>query len=171
MDQPCRVYGIVLLSVIAIIALLAGISGHLIVLKYQDAQIQTARAKAKDLAERVEIYQANGGSYPQSFEAMAVPQPCSGAQLFTPESVIDPWGQIFQLRIDKDEKGNDRIEVFTFAPATGERISNLARTAELPAGPLDHTAMVVTLALIAALGVVTWAFRERGARWSNRTAR
>jgi hypothetical protein len=150
MVQPYRAIGIVIVGVVA-----ASAAGCIFE-RYGESQVHVARAKALDLATKVELYYVNNGEqYPANLEVLTQPQPGGLSPLCAPEAILDPWGQEYQLQIFKDESGENRVEVFTFGP--GGRISSL----ELPvAGPPDRTALIVTFGLVVALLVVVWLFRE-----------
>jgi hypothetical protein len=155
MVQPWRAFGIVIIGAVA-----ASATGCIFERYGEDARI-TARIKARDLASKAELYYLqNDNKYPPNIEWLAEKQPNGLSPLCSQEAIMDPWGREYQLRIDKDEKGNDRIEVFTFVPATGERISNLGSPAGPPEGPPSYTAMIVTIGLVVALLVVVWLFKE-----------
>jgi general secretion pathway protein G len=114
------------LVVVAIIVMLAGIGGYLIIQRYQDAQIQTARAKARDLATKVELYYVNNGNqYPANLEVLTQAQPGGLSPLCTPEAIMDPWGREFQLDVKTDGSGNERVIIFTQGPRG--QITNLDR--------------------------------------------
>jgi general secretion pathway protein G len=112
------------LVVVAIIVMLAGLGGYLIIQRYQDAQVSTAKIKSKDIAAKVEAFYVNNGDYPPNIQALMLPQPNGGNPLCTEEALMDPWGKPFQIATPTDAAGNIRVEVFTLSPR-GQRISNL----------------------------------------------
>lgn len=111
------------LVVVAIIVMLAGIGGYLIIQRYQDGQVSAARIKAIDIAKKVEAFYVNNGDYPTGIADLIKPQPKGGQPLCDDQAVTDPWGKPFQVQLGNDAMGNQRVEVFTVSPR-GQRISN-----------------------------------------------
>ncbi len=83
-----------------------------------------AITRAKDIAVKVEAFRLTQGRYPASIEDLIKEKPDGSQPLLPDEAVRDPWGKTFQLKIEKDANGVERVEVFTLGPR-GQRISNL----------------------------------------------
>ncbi len=114
------------LVVVAIIVMLAGIGGYFIIQRYEDAKISFAKTRARDIEAKIGTYYVNNGVYPQNgIQDLVVTQPNGMQPLLPQEAVLDPWGKPFQVTLEQDAQGTDRVIVFTVSPR-GQRISNLA---------------------------------------------
>jgi len=112
------------LVVVAIIVMLAGVGGYYIIQRYDDAKVQLAKTRARDIAAKVEMYYIqNNSTYPDSIEALTQPQPSGLEPLLPREACIDPWGKPFTITQEADAGGVQRIVVWTTNPK-GLKLTN-----------------------------------------------
>jgi general secretion pathway protein G len=114
------------LVVVAIIVMLAGLGGYLIIQRYDQARGDAARIKAKDIANKVEAYYIKMGDYPANGLAdLIVPFPDGTEPLCTEDAIKDPWNQVYRVEVQQDNNGTRRVIVSTRSPR-GQVITNLA---------------------------------------------
>jgi hypothetical protein len=114
-----------LLIVGAIIVLLAGWVGYMLLEHYDVGHESRARVDCAILSAQVETWKINNGQYPTSIEQLAQQQP-NGAALVKPEMVIDPWGKRYQIDPTGQHNGGLRADVFTTTPR-GVLVGNFSK--------------------------------------------
>jgi general secretion pathway protein G len=110
------------LIVVAIIVILASVSGVYVFRAYEDAKISTARAKAISLATACQQFMVKYERYPESLNELI--QPPSGNQPFVePDALNDPWGKQFTYDQSGQHNNGLKPDVYTTTP-TGEVVGN-----------------------------------------------
>jgi hypothetical protein len=64
-------------------------------------------------------YTKTGGVYPLALKALVVKDPNTGAPpllLDGDKAITDPWGAPYQFKVQVDEKGIERLHVWTISP-------------------------------------------------------
>jgi general secretion pathway protein G len=110
------------LIVVAIIVILASVSGVYVFRAYEDAKISVARTAAINLGKACETFMVKYDRYPDSLNDLI--QPPSGAQPFVePGLLTDPWGKPFQYDASGTHNGGLKPDVYTTTPH-GEVVGN-----------------------------------------------
>jgi general secretion pathway protein G len=113
-----------ILIVVAIIVMLAGISGYYVMERYEDAKLQNAKIKVKQLTQHADAWRlGNGDQYPPSLDALAQAQPNGGAPFAALDELMDPWGKPFQYDPSGGHNGGMKPDIFTTGPR-GQTIGN-----------------------------------------------
>jgi hypothetical protein len=100
------------------------LKGNALVKSRWEATEALAVIRAKDIANQCEIYYLKHGQYPEGIEALTKDQPDGSKPLLPTDSILDPWGKKFQLSIEKDSNGIERVIVTTSSP-NGKKLSSL----------------------------------------------
>jgi hypothetical protein len=80
-----------------------------------------AQSQAKKIQSAIRLYHDRRGKFPDSLDQLLTPMgggdpPEGGESLIT-----DPWGKRFRFEVEADDKGNERVVVWT-TDHHGERI-------------------------------------------------
>jgi general secretion pathway protein G len=106
-----------ILVVVAIIVMLAGISGFYVMERYEDARASNAKIKVKQLTQHADAWRlGNGDQYPPSLEALVQDQPNGGRPFALPEELMDPWGKPYQYDPSGGRNGGMKPDIFTVTP-------------------------------------------------------
>src|SRR4051812_7109598 len=98
------------LIVVAIIVILASVSGVYVFRAYEDAKINVARTNSINLAKACETFMVKYDRYPESLNELV--QPPSGAQPFVEPSLLtDPWNKPFQYDASGAHNGGLKPDV------------------------------------------------------------
>jgi general secretion pathway protein G len=115
-----------ILVVVAIIVMLAGLSGYYVMQRYEDAKLSDARIKVKMIGDMVQQYRLqNGDQYPPSLEALTQPGPLGSQPYSDMQGLMDPWGKPFQYDPAGQHNNGLKPDVWTTTP-NGGTIGNWA---------------------------------------------
>lgn len=105
-----------ILVVVAIIVVLAGIATVSVFRYLEESRISTARSSCASLANMAKSYILNSGSPPNSLQDLLNPPDGRQRYVESPDMLVDPWGQPYQLAVTEDSTGNPEVEVYTQRP-------------------------------------------------------
>jgi hypothetical protein len=114
-----RVTGVILAVLAAAFAVLIGATVRHLGPNMPDQ----ALLQARKIAEAIHYYHRRTGSYPESLDRLAMPIGDGGRPHLEDWefAITDPWGKRFNFEVVTDEKGDERVVVWT-TDNRGERI-------------------------------------------------
>jgi general secretion pathway protein G len=102
------------LVVVAIIVMLAGVGGYLVVQRYEESKVSRAKMDVRGLAGQIQQYKLSYHEYPASIDMLAMPRD-GNAPMVRQDALIDPWGKPYQFQLP-DETTTFEPIVFTVSP-------------------------------------------------------
>lgn len=115
-----------LLAVMAIIMVLAGLGAFAVVGQMQKAKVNEAYIKMGKIEQAAKEYYISAGSvWPTSVMDLVQPLPDGSSPIMEGGvmAVTDPWQQQFQITVQNDEAGSERLVVTTINPKTGLQLT------------------------------------------------
>lgn len=113
-----------ILVVVAIIVVLAGVGGMIMLPQVDEAKKKTALSNVRGaLTNAAQGYKLSNGNYPDSLAALTQPQPNGGPPLLEPDAVVDPWTKPYQYDPNGPRNGGNKPDIWTQSPK-GEIIGN-----------------------------------------------
>ena len=113
-----------ILVVVAIIVVLAGVGGMVMLPQLERSKKNTALTQVRGaLSTAVQTYYLNEGKYPDSLQALAQPTPSGGKALLEPDALNDPWGHPYQYDPNGSRNSGNKPDIWTQAP-DGKTIGN-----------------------------------------------
>jgi len=110
-----------MLVVVAIIVVLAGIGGAILLPQLDAAKVKAARTQAKHISSMCENYAADHGDYPPTLETLSLPDDMlNNSPRCDHKDLMDPWNREYQFQ--HDEHG--RMVIFTLNPKNQQQISS-----------------------------------------------
>ena len=113
-----------ILVVVAIIVMLAGVGGYFVIQQYEGSRISKAAIDANTLSQQVEMFYVKYDRYPASLQELAQAGPNGEAAMLSPDKLLDPWNQEYQIDVNGANNGGLKPDVFTKHPKTGKVIGN-----------------------------------------------
>src|SRR5260370_35821429 len=112
-----------MLVVVAIIVVLAGIGGAILLPTLDKAKDDTDRAQAHTVAEACKHYQINNDTMPNNTQVLTQPDPNNGNKPYlSQDAILDSRKQPFQIDPSGQMSGTE-VDVFT-TNKNGEKIGN-----------------------------------------------
>ncbi len=112
------------LVVVAIIVMLAGVGGYFVIQQYEGSRISRARIDANTLSSLVETFYLKNDQYPATMQDLAQQQPNGEPALCSPDKLLDPWNQMYEIDVNGANNGGLKPDVYTKHPKTGIVIGN-----------------------------------------------
>lgn len=112
------------LVVVAILVILASVATFAVVRYMRDAKLNQATLQMQKIEQACKAYfTQTGGNYPQSLQELVVPGQ-AGPPLLEggADAITDPWGKPYNIDLESDSVGNQRLVVFT-TDDYGQRIT------------------------------------------------
>jgi general secretion pathway protein G len=109
-----------LLIVVAIIVVLAGVGGAILLPRLEETKVKAAKVQAKNIASACEQYAVDNGDYPQSVDALVQPDAEGNAPRMEQGAILDPWGQRYQIGAPRTQGGKPTV----FTQHGGKTISS-----------------------------------------------
>jgi len=109
------------LVVVAIIVMLAGVGGYLVVQRYEESKVSRAKMDVHGLAKQIEQYKISFHEYPASMEQLAQPRD-GNAPMVRADALYDPWGKPYQMQLP-DGGNTFEAVVYTTSPK-GQTVSS-----------------------------------------------
>lgn len=108
-EPPSRSRGFSLMElmvVIAILGILATIVAKNVMPMIGKGKVNAAKASIQSLKEAVTLYYTNNNKLPDSLEVLAQPDPnyFDEAYIESEDSLIDPWGNPYELKVEGSRK-------------------------------------------------------------------
>ncbi len=112
-----------MLIVVAIIVVLAGIGGAILIPQLDKAKESAAKIQAKSVAAECEKWYADYDEYPTSVDQLIQGDETNdGRPRMEQNAILDPWGQRYNIT-QQDNSG----KVYVYTEHKGKRYSNLDR--------------------------------------------
>jgi general secretion pathway protein G len=105
-----------ILVVVAIIVVLAGVATVSVFRYLEESRISAARSSCVTLAKAAQSYIVTSGSPPNSLQDLLNPPDGRQRYIESPDMLIDPWNNPYQMSITEDSTGNPEVEVYTQRP-------------------------------------------------------
>lgn len=113
-----------ILVVVAIIVVLAGVGGMVMLPQLEISKKKTALSQVKGtLSTAVQTYYLNEGKYPDSLAALTQPSQSGGKALLEADALNDPWGHPYQYDPSGGHQGGNKPDIWTQSP-DGKLIGN-----------------------------------------------
>ncbi len=113
-----------ILVVVAIIVVLAGVGGMVMLPQLERSKKNTALSQVRGtLSTAVQTYYLNEGRYPDSLQALTQPTPSGGKALLEPDAINDPWQHPYQYDPSGSRNSGNKPDIWTQAP-DGKIIGN-----------------------------------------------
>lgn len=113
-----------LLAVMAIIMVLAGLGAFAVANQMQRAKVSEAKIEMGKIESAAKQYYAQYGQWPTSVMELVQTTPDGQAPILEggAAAVTDPWEQQYQLNVQQDEAGSERVVLTTTNPRTGQQL-------------------------------------------------
>jgi general secretion pathway protein G len=98
-----------MMVVVAIIVVLAGTGGFLLMNSLENAKVDTAKTKAKALGQAVQQFKLKTGRFPANPQELLSPVD-TYLPVVDAEALMDPWGHEYQIQVDEE---SDQVLVTT----------------------------------------------------------
>jgi len=112
-----------MLIVVAIIVVLAGIGGAILIPQLDKAKEQAARVQAKAVAAECEKWYADYDDYPQSVDLLVQGDEKNGNRpRMEPNAIRDPWGNPYVISVDQNTN-----KVIVYSEHKGKTFNNVEK--------------------------------------------